>query len=180
MINKKILLTSIKAILFILPLLSCLEVLGQSKGSTSQKNIGAGDVRIREIWIRYSFNNFFGEMTRSAVFKWEGTGKISTFDWSAQVLDSSGRYGIPSRGEPVAVSWKAGTINPAGKGYGFDVSGSPDWNKAFFTFRKGDPLRNPVRWLSKDEAIKIYKDGFSLGHFQLRTINGNAVKYRSR
>lgn len=161
-----------------LVLISISSLNAEITGTTTQKSINVGDVKIRSFTVKYKFDHFFGELTRTAVYKWEGTGDLRTYDWSAQLVDKTGKYAVGVGGQLVGVSWGGGTLGKPGKGYGFDVAGSPNWNKAFFTFRKGDPYRTPVRWLTKDEAVKVYKDGFKLNNLWLRKVNGQKVKYR--
>ncbi len=136
-------------------------------------NYTDGDLTITSVSVKYDISDFFGEMIRTAVIKWEGEGSIYSFSWVGQLLDGDGEA-ILLDGEPVYCSYAVGTINDAGEDYGWDVSGSPSWDAAFVYFNADDLTVSTD--ISADDAKTIYKADFVLGNLTLLEVNDNKVQ----
>lgn len=131
-----------------------------------------GDLSVDSLTLNYEMGVFFGEPTRSAVFKWEGSGNLFDVKWGAAVVNSDEEQYLID-GNPVYVSWEEGTFNGPGEGYGSDVSGSPNWDKTFLFFDSDSvAFKDSV---TEEMAKEIYNRDFMLKDLFVLEINDSSI-----
>ncbi|MDH3700069.1 MAG: hypothetical protein OEU46_02045 [Alphaproteobacteria bacterium] len=120
--------------------------------------------------VKYSVGTFMGGTTLAGVYKWTA-GKKSvercinySTDIYLKVHGQNGRSGY------IKVS---PSTSKSGKGYGFDTTGSPDWNAFICNFRGGNCL-------TANDAKNLIKSGYSITSFRVHTRDIPKAKSRSR
>ena len=109
-----------------------------------------------------------GDVTWTSVIKWEGTGGIYEFKWAAQVLDADNEP-VTLNGQIVYCYINGGTFPDPGEGYGWDVTGSPYWDKVFKFYDSEN--KELVNGINEEDAKAIYKADFVLGNIIVLEIN---------
>ena len=147
-------------------------VFDSEKGSSgelwAEVDYADGDLNISNITVKYSISHFFGEPTRKAVMKWEGSGSIGDIKWAGQLLDNDGQA-IMYNDRPVYCSYLVGTINGPGEGYGWDVTGSPSWEE-LFVYLDNETLETSFDIPAAD-AKSLYIGDFVLGNLTILEVN---------
>lgn len=108
---------------FIIMLPSLCQAAGPGQGSMTKQNVRIGNCVADSITVKWNLDSLMGEPTVNGSFKWESNNPCSlppsTTIW-LKVADESGYSGY--------VDLRP-TTPEANKGYGFNATGSPNWNK---------------------------------------------------
>ena len=144
---KKIILL-VSAVLFItLPSISM--AAGPGSGSKTKYNIRIGNCQADSIKVKWRLDSLMGEATVNASYKWNGDRNCklphTTTIW-LKVTNGSGGKGYV-RVSPVTPK--------ANKGYGYDTTGSPNWNKILC----GYSGTRKTSCLDKKSAKNLWKTG---------------------
>ncbi|UXP32921.1 hypothetical protein N6H18_02995 [Reichenbachiella agarivorans] len=146
--------------------------LGDSGEMTTECTYTLGDLTVTSLTLRYELGIFFGEVTRKAVFKWEGLGSISGVLWGAAVINENGEH-LTLDGNPLYMSWEEGTFEGPGEGFGWDVTGSPSWSDVFLLLDKSKG--EFYQGVDAEMAKAIYKADFTLSDLIILNINGEKL-----
>lgn len=127
------------------------------KGKLEQRDLEYLGRQISSITTSYSISTLLGEPVVNGAFKWEaveGSENLS-LPYSVYIL-----LELTPEGNGSKTFIRVGpTVPDAGKGFGMNMSGSPNWDEFLM-----DSSRN---YLSREEAIAFYKGGFEVTGFQL-------------
>ena len=138
--------TATLSVLFLLPSLA--HATGPGEGTTSQRNVRICSCTASTVTVKYQLDSLMGEPTVKGSYKWEGpecTLPSSTVVW-LEVSNSAGLKGYV-RMSPATPK--------AGGGYGYDTTGSPNWDKALC----GYSGTRTSTCLSPDKAKELLKTG---------------------
>lgn len=120
----------------------------QHEGTLTKRNFSIGKCSVSSMNVKYKVGHFFGEPTVNGAFEWSGTSDCdlpySTTIWLKIVHGSA--YGY-IRLSP--------TVSDEGKGYGFNVTGSPDWDEFICGF-DGSKKKS---CMDEESAKALYKSG---------------------
>lgn len=141
------------------------KVAAATKGSLSQSNFAAGVCQVASMQVRYEVSMFFGEPIVKGSYKWEAAGGT---DPECLTGDTKVAIELLSSTNRTAFVHIAPAVPKSGAGWGYNVSGSPNWD-GLFCGRTGAPC------LSESEAKAFYKAGFSARRFHVDT-TGKASK----
>ena len=123
----------------------------QDKGSITRENFRVKDCNIKSMTVKYDISTIFGEPLVKGSYKWEAGEDTDSdclpYNFVVWLEYSYGDNRGYVRLDPV--------VPEAGKGYGYNVPGSPNWNKLFCSFR--GPSRQEC--FGKSEAKSLYKAG---------------------
>lgn len=123
---------------------------------------------VSSLTLKYQLGILFGEVTRKAVFKWEGQGSLYDVYWGAAVLDAQGNH-LAIGGNPLYMSWEEGTFEGPGEGFGWDVSGSPSWSDVFLFYDESEGTF--YQGVDQATAKSIYQSDFILGDMIVLELN---------
>lgn len=123
---------------------------------------------VSSLTLKYQLGILFGEVTRKAVFKWEGQGSLYDVYWGAAVLDAQGNH-LAVGGKPLYMSWEEGTFEGPGEGFGWDVSGSPSWSDVFLFYNEAEGTF--YQGVDQTTAKSIYQSDFILGQMIVLELN---------
>jgi len=135
----------------------------QGKGEMTKNDQEHFGVTISSITAKWSMSTLMGEAVINGSFKWENA------DNSAK---NQLKYNdfiilkVQQNNDQTAYSWVEvkPTVPKSGKGYGFNTSGSPNWDKVFGSF---DEEGNKINCWSAADAKSFWKRGFSVVDFKL-------------
>ncbi len=123
-----------KRLALVLALTFCLapadaSAVGPGAGTVSRRDVGnIGRCRTGAVTVRYKLDSLMGEPTVAGSFKWSGNGKCavpsSTVIWLELTYGRSKGY---VRLAPVTPK--------ANAGYGYNTTGSPNWNRVVCGYR---------------------------------------------
>ena len=118
-------------------------VAAKDSGRITKRNFSVGNCEVRLMTVKYDISTIFGEPLVKGSYKWEA-GTDTEADclpyrfkvWLKMAHSNSGYAFI--RLNPV--------IPKAGRGYGYNTSGSPNWNKSLapFPIREGQNVWNRI------------------------------------
>lgn len=122
---------------------------GPGKGSMTRYDLRVGNCSVDSMKVKWNVNSLMGEATVNGKFKWQGSKKCklpsSTVIW-LKIENSQGGSGY------IRLSPTIAKMN--GK-YGYNTTGSPNWNKAICGYQ-GKNRRN---CLPSKSAKNIWKTG---------------------
>ena len=106
----------------LLLLVSPIFAVGPGSGSLTKYNVHIGNCKVSSITVKWRLDSLMGEATVSGSYKYQANCKLpySTKIY-LKVSDGSSFYGY-SKFSPV--------VPKANSGYGYNVTGSPNWNSA--------------------------------------------------
>ena len=121
----------------------------QLEGTLTKTNVRIGNCMCNEITVKYKISTLMGEPTVNGSFKVEGdygcTLPYSTIIW-LKISNRNGGYGYIKL-DP--------TLPKINEGYGFNVTGSPDWDR----FICGYNNTKAVECMSAESAKNLYRNG---------------------
>ncbi len=124
-------------------------------GTLTKNNFRVGQCSVRSMTVKYKVGHFFGEPTVNGTYKWQaGTGT------KQNCLPSDLKVWLKIKnGTSYGYIGLAPTVPKADGGYGYNVTGSPNWN-SFICGYSGTRERN---CFNPDSAKRIYKGGSIVG-----------------
>lgn len=127
-------------------------VYAQHQGELSQTYILVGNCNVNSVTLKYELSSFFGEPVVNGVYKASGS--------SACTLPSSTTIWLElSYGGMKGYVRISPTVPRVNEGYGYNFSGSPNWNNLFCGFRGSEK----TSCLSAEDAKVLYKNGVVTG-----------------
>jgi len=126
--------------------------LGQHSGELIKRNFSVAGCNVHSMTVKFKITHLMGEAIVKGTFKWQADVQTNNdclpYDlhiW-LKISDNLGNYGY------IELS---NDIPKAGKGFGFDVPGSPNWNQFIFNIKNS----NEKAYLSAEKAKELYKKG---------------------
>lgn len=146
--------------------------LGDKGELTINCNYKNDDLSVSQFVVKYSISHLLGEIIWNSIMKWEGEGSIYTFKWAAELLDVDG-IPIQHNGKKVYCSIDVGEIPDSYDGFGWNVSGSPNWEKVFKYYN--EDTKELETGIGAEDAKEIYKADFVLGNIIILEINDEKI-----
>ena len=125
----------------------------EHKGEVTLKEFQLGECSIASLTGKYRFDVFMGEPTKNGAFQWEAGEGTAADCLSYKTVIS---FEVTS-GTTKGWITLAPTVPKAGKGYGMNVTGSPDWDE--FICGVGEEEKS---CMSADDAKSFVKAGYEV------------------
>jgi len=122
---------------------------GPGSGSKTKYNVRIGNCSADSISVKYKLDSLMGEPTVAGSFKWSGSNcnlPSSTMIWLKVENSYGGRAYVKL--DPV--------VPNANAGYGYNTTGSPNWNSALCGY-SGTRARN---CMGPSDAKELWKSGY--------------------
>lgn len=132
----------------------------QDSGTMTKRNFNHFGCDISSMTVKYEFRSLMGEPVVAGSYKWEAPRGRDTDCLSYQdkiILKVQGSAGH-------AYVELDPTVPEAGRGYAYNVSGSPNWGRLFCSFDRSGARKE---CFSADSAKKFWKAGFQVTDFLL-------------
>ena len=141
------------------------------KGGFQYSHFSNSAVTIKKISAKWRLSTLFGQPVVDGVFSWNaGLDTPDDYlDWRDYVLLECSP--VKSTGYLVYIPLMP-TVPKAGKGYGFNSPGSPNWIDLFKT-RTGEPITSEIPDFTAKMAREIWKNGFYVTGVVLVRYNGD-------
>lgn len=151
---------------------------GQHRGELTKHNFSVAGCNIHSMTVKFYISHLMGEVIVKGTFKWRAGFQTNNnclpydFHIWLKISDNLGNYGY------IELS---NAIPKAGKGFGFDAAGSPNWNEFIFNIKS----KNKKSYYPAEKAKELYQNGkisdftFSNTMKQVQTnipLPGNSVK----
>ncbi|NOQ64784.1 MAG: hypothetical protein GQ582_09760 [Methyloprofundus sp.] len=128
---------------------------GPGSGSLVKYNVPIGQCTASSISVKWKLDSLMGEPTVSGSYQWAGASNCrlpsSTTIW-LEVKSSDGGLGYV---------YLSPVIPEANSGYGYNTTGSPNWNSTLCSFKGTEKLD----CLDRASAVAIWKTGYVSGFF---------------
>ncbi|WP_257283202.1 hypothetical protein [Endozoicomonas sp. SESOKO1] len=119
-------------------------------GESRKIKFKVGDITIDELTVKYEISHFFGEPMVSGSWKWNS----KTAGENALPHDFAVLLKV-QRGNSFGFVKLDQAMPKANHGYGYNVTGSPDWDELFCSYASSDRLS----CLTEDQAKWLYAGG---------------------
>lgn len=120
----------------------------QHEGTLTKRNVSIKNCNFSSLTVKYKVGSFFGEPTVNGAYKLTGSDNCkahyNTTIWLK--IQSGGSYGYIRL---------APTVPKTNEGYGYNVTGSPDWDD-FICGYSGNKKNN---CMTEEQAKNLYKNG---------------------
>lgn len=127
-------------------------------GTVTRSNFQVGECAVSSMSVKYRLNTLLGEPVVNGVFEWTAEPGTSSdcLNYSTVIylkVSGSGGHGY------IKIS---PSVPDSGEGYGFNTSGSPDWDEVICGTgtQENDCL-------TEDQAKNFWKSGFSVDSFEV-------------
>jgi len=146
-------------LIFLCTLLSCSLATAQGEGERYKHNFRAGNCDISSMTVIYSFDSLLGEPVVNGTFKWERNAGTE-----ADCLPYNTRIALKvQKGDAYAYVNIAPTVPEAGEGYGYNTSGSPNWDDLFCGW--GESHVNEC--MTEEQAKNFWVNSFNVVDFEV-------------